>query len=256
MKKGLVASAFSLLLTLLSLPTGSSAGEIPSPVRAVNGFELFSVLGTRTIGAGNVSVGGELEVLNSPDIKRFSALFAYGVTDDLELWGTLPYTAAEDREAVGDIAAGIKYRFFHEGRYGPAVGAALGINLPTGQQHRDSVAGSLDAQAMIIGTKRLGPFTGNVNLGYTLVGESEFKDEVTAALGLEFAVARNITILGELCSRNSRVPDTSDLLEWRIGYKLKAPGGIVTKIGLGFPFGDRDPDYRILIGLSWNQGLQ
>ncbi len=240
-----------ILVMSLLYPPGAGASEIPPPAQPATGLNVFSVFSTQTLEQGRFSIGGVLEVVAEPDITHASLILGYGITDDLEVSGAFPYTASDDHEGVSDLAVSAKYRVFHEGRYGPAMAVILGVNLPTGGGRAVGRSDAFDVQGLVVGTKRLGPFTGHVNLGYTVVGTTGYEDEVTASLGLEFSASRRLNILGEFYSRTSRVPDTSDILEWRIGYRLTAPGNIISTVGLGFTMGSRAPDYRVFVGLSW-----
>lgn len=95
----------------------------------------------------------------------------YGVMPDLQLHMIVPLAwdrpqGGSNQYGVGDVELGAKYRFIHEGRYLPQVGAFPLLVLPTGDDERGLGDGQTKLFVPIWLQKSWGPWTSYGGGGY------------------------------------------------------------------------------------------
>jgi|WetSurMetagenome_2_1015567.scaffolds.fasta_scaffold342806_1 hypothetical protein len=215
----------------------------------VDPYGVFSTFSTESLPEGKVAVATGLEVSDSPDLYRFILKNAYGLSNTVELNLTLPYEFGSDvKDGFEDFAIGVKHRFFEEGKYGPALAYIATVSLPTGSDQL-TTDGRYGAGLLI--SKRVGPFNGHMNLFYEKTGSGEFHREVTFLAGFDFAAAHNFKLLSELDIRKSQDSKKVDLIEGRVGYRIKTTDSIYTTFGAGFDFKNRHPQTRLMFTVTF-----
>lgn len=111
---------------------------------------------------------------------------------------------------LGDILVRGKYHFLELERQDTDVAVGFDIRLPTGDEHNLRGAGVTQGKLLLIGSRRMGQVSGNVNLGYATALDSrrgpapELPDEVTYNLGVDWAPHPRATLVLELIGRNLR----------------------------------------------------
>lgn len=109
---------------------------------------------------------------------------------------------------IGDILLRAKYNFFP--RQGGGVALGIDLRLPTGDEAELLGTGAPQFKFNFIGSNPFGPVSPHFNIGYTFSGESdnafigEIPDEFGYALGLEYAPAPRLTLVGDLLGRTLR----------------------------------------------------
>lgn len=97
---------------------------------------------------------------------------------------------SESAKGIGDIALRLKLRLPGAAM---GLGALLDVRLPTGNEEEFLGTGSVNARALLIGSKKLGTFTPHVNLGYDYRGAAFDSDEIEVALGFDQKIASGFT---------------------------------------------------------------
>jgi hypothetical protein len=162
---------------------------------------------------------------------------------------TLPYVFGSDvRDGFEDAAIGVKHRFFEEGKYGPSLAYIINVSLPTGSE-RLTTDGRYGAGLIV--SKRVGPVNGHMNFLYEKTGTGELKDELTFLAGLDFSAAHNFKVLSELVVRKGHDSSDINLIEGRIGYRIKTTDSIYTTFGAGFDFKRRSPQTRLMFSVTF-----
>ncbi len=211
---------------------------------------VFSTFSAESLRKNKSSLEVVAEKSEEPDFYRFSLKAAYGISDKLEFNLTVPYVYqyADEKNGLEDIAAGFKYRFYDEGKYGPSVAYLINASIPSGEGDL-STDGRVGIGLII--SKRLGPFNGHLNFFYEKPGTSRLKDELSFLGGIEFAAAHNFKILSEIIIRKNLHSDEDNLIEARFGYRIKTTDYIYTTLGAGFDIKKRSPEYRVFLSVNF-----
>jgi hypothetical protein len=215
----------------------------------VDPYGVFSTFSTDSLPQGKIAAACGLEMSDSPDLYRFILKNAYGISNTVELNVTLPYEFGSDvKDGFEDFAFGVKHRFFEEGKYGPSLAYIVTVSLPTGSDQL-TTEGRYGAGFLV--SKRVGPFNGHMNIFYEKTGSGEFHREVTFLTGFDFAAANNFKLLSELDIRKSHDSKKIDLIEARIGYRIRTTDSIYTTFGAGFDLKNRHPQTRLMFTVTF-----
>jgi hypothetical protein len=239
----------SLLLFILCFPNNSSGFDVTG-LQPVSPYGVFSTFSAESPKKGKIAISADAEILFDPDFYRFLFKSAYGITDTLELDFTIPYIYKWDHHIDGfeDIAIGFKHRFLGEKKYGPSIAYILNASIPSG---RDEFSTEGSYGGGLIVSKRVGPVMGHINVLYEKPGAGSLDDEVILAAGIDFAAAHNMKLLAELYSKKGFDSKKFDSTELRVGYRVKASDMIYTTVGASFDIEARDPQYRLLLSVSF-----
>jgi len=211
---------------------------------------IFSTFSAESLQRNKSSIEIYAERSKEPDFYRFSLKAAYGINDKLEFLLTVPYVYhySDDRNGLEDIAAGFKYRFYDEEKYGPSVAFLLNASIPSGA---DELTSNGAVGGGIIVSKRVGPFSGHVNFFYKRPGTARLNDEISLLGGIEFSAAHNFNILSEIIVKKNIETHDHNQIEARFGYRIKTTEYIYTTIGAGLDMKARSPEYRIFLSVNF-----
>jgi hypothetical protein len=211
---------------------------------------VFSTFSAESLRKNKSSLEVVAEKSKEPDFYRFSLKAAYGLTDDIEFNLTLPYVYhySGSSDGLEDVAVGVKHRFHDEGKYGPSLAYLLNASVPSGNDEF-STHGRVGLGFLV--SKRIGPFSGHLNLFYEKPGTSSLRDELSLLGGVEFAAAHNFKILSEIIIKKNLHSDEDNLIEARFGYRIKTTDYIYTTIGAGFDIKKRSPEYRVFLSVNF-----
>lgn len=239
---------FFLFLTNI-VAAGHAYGFDLKGLQPLAPYGVFSTFGADSLPKGKSGIAIGFERSRQPDYYRITNQFGHGITDTIEVDITIPYVMKwqDSTDGFEDMAVGIKHRFFDEGKYGPSVAYLISVSLHSG---RDEFSTNGSIGGGLIVTKRVGPVTGHANLLYSRPGTGKFRDDITFAVGLDFSAAHNFKILAELYGKKS-YSGKVDRLEARFGYRILTAENLYTTIGAGFDFKNRNPEYRLLLSLSY-----
>jgi hypothetical protein len=244
MKKYIIFTIFLFFSFSESLLAAELKGLQP-----VDPFSVFSTFSTESLKKGKsaVSIGAEASI--EPDLYRMIFKGAYGLSDIIELDFTLPYVFGSDiGDGYEDFAIGIRHRFFEEKKYGPSLAYMVNFSIPSGS---DQLTTDGRFGAGIIVSKRVGPVNGHINLIYENSGTKKLDYEWSFLTGFDFAAAHNFKILSELLVRKSHDSEKVDLIEARIGYRIKTTESIYTSFGAGFDIKNRTPEARMMFNVTF-----
>lgn len=241
---------FFFLFSLSALSNESIASFDFKGLQPLPPYGVFSTLSAESLRQNEVGFGFAFEKSSEPTFNRICLQMVYALHDKVEFNLTVPYTFDMNNEVSGfeDFSLGIKHRFMSEGKYTPALAYLLIISVNTGKSNF-STEGAFGGGLIL--SKKVGPFKGHVNLIYTKPERSGLKDQYLFNIGSELAVTHKSKILAEIISRKNYFKNKLDLLEWRLGYRVKTGENVYTTIGAGFDVKNRTPDYRLLFSLSF-----
>jgi hypothetical protein len=218
-------------------------------LQPVDPYGVFSTFSAESLSKGKVAVAAAAEMSVDPDLYRFIFKTAYGLTDTMELNLTLPYiNGTNTRDGFEDAAFGLKHRFFDEGKYGPSVAYILNVSVPSGT---DEFGTDGRFGIGLVVSKRVGPVKGHVNFFYEKPGSNKPEEELSLLTGIDFAAAHNFNFLAELYVRKGHYSDKIDVVEGRVGYRLKTTESIYTTFGAGFDFKNRSPETRVIFTVTF-----
>ncbi len=244
MKIFILVTFFLLFISNHAIASFDIKGLQPLPP-----YGVFSTFSAETLKQNQIGIGIGFEKSSEPSFNRGILQIAYGLHDRFEFNLTTPYVFNFKNGSSGfeDVSMGIKHRLIGESKYSPAFAYVLMVSANSGKEEF-TTGGSFGAGLIL--TKKVGPFKGHLNFLYTKPEESGLKDQYLFNLGSELAVTHNSKVLAEVISRKNYFRNKLDLLEWRLGYRIKNADNIYTTIGAGFDIKNRTPDYRLLFSIS------
>jgi len=214
-------------------------------------FSVFSTFSTESPRQNQIAIDLGLELTNNPDIKRTNLNISYGLTDKVEIIANLPYNFSYrnsfNEQGAEDINLGFKHRIVKETLYLPAFAYLLFVSGDLGKE-QFSTGGGFGGGFIV--SKKVGPVMAHGNIIYFNPSKSNLKELWNINLGSELKVSYNSKILLELIGRKSLEKNKIDLLEWRLGYRVKVTDFSFTTVGIGFDVKKRTPDMRFMFGIS------
>ena len=210
---------------------------------------VFSTFSAESLPENKFSLEIGAERSRESDFYRFSLKGAYGITDNLEFNLMIPYVYnySGSIDGLEDISFGFKHRFYDEGKYGPSLAYLINASLSTGHNGL-STNGRIGIGFIL--SKRVGPFSGHLNIFYEKPGTEKLKDEISFAGGIEFSASHNFEILGEIYTKKGHFTNEYDQIEARLGYRIKTTDYVYTTIGVGLDLKKRNPEYRVMLSVS------
>ncbi|GAB6183944.1 hypothetical protein [Thermodesulfovibrio hydrogeniphilus] len=214
----------------------------------------FSVLSTFSADSpkqNQVALGIDYELATDPDIKRVNLNVSYGLTNNFELILNLPYNLSykdySKSSGAEDLNFGFKHRILEETTFTPAIAYMLFASGDFGKE-AFSTAGGIGGGFIV--SKKVGPVQAHGNLIYFRPEKEGFKEIWKLNLGAELKVSYNSQMLFEIIGRKAVDKNKIDLLEWRLGYRIKITDFSYTTVGVGFDIKNRNPDTRFMFGVS------
>ena len=213
---------------------------------------IFSVFSAETVPAKVYSLELSAEQSIEPHYYRVILKGAYGLSDDLELLFSLPYVLSHEHAGDGleDFSFAFRYRIIRERIFGPSFTLLANAALPSG-----NAPYTTDGRfgGGIIVSKRIGPFSGHLNVLFSKPGKGSLHDELLFGGGITFNATHNSWILGEVTARRGPFTTAFDQVEYRIGYRLMTTESIYTTIGAGMDLKNRTPEYRFMLSVSFTK---
>ncbi|MCX8031662.1 MAG: hypothetical protein N3A59_08825 [Thermodesulfovibrionales bacterium] len=212
-------------------------------------FGVFSTFSAETLKQNQLGISLGFEKSSEPDINKTYLQLAYGLHNKFEINFLIPYVLSSKEFSSGfeDFSIGVKHRLISESKYKPALAYMLIVSAHSGKKQLSTEGG---IGAGLILTKKVGPFKGHLNFIYNNPESSGLKDQYLMNIGSELAVTHSSKILFEITGRKNYFRNKLDLLEWRLGYRVKTKDNIFTSFGAGFDIKNRTPDYRLLFSIS------
>lgn len=240
---------FLFVLLFLSISEKLYAFDI-SGIQPLAPHGVFSTFSAESLQKNKSSVEIAAERSREPDFYRLSAKAAYGLSDKLEFNLTVPYVYhfTNKKNGLEDIAVGLKYRFYDEGKYGPSLAFLINASIPSGD-NEISTDGRVGIGLIV--SKRVGPFNGHLNFFYERPGAASLKDEISLLGGVEFSAAHNFKILSEIIVKKSHYSHDNNQIEARFGYRIKTTDYIYTTFGAGLGINNRSPEYRVFLSVNF-----
>ena len=236
--------AFALLFFLI--PSRVFAFEIKG-LQPVQPYWVFSSFSAETLPPGAFASGMDYDNVPDDSYQRLALKAGYGIADNMDTILTVPYIL-EYKESEGweDIALGFRHKVFGEGKYGPSVAYLVKLSLPNGIDEF-STDGAFGAGVIV--SKKLGPFSSNINFFYSEPFESAYNEQLEFSFGLALKASHDFDILGELYVIDSYRVKSFETVEARLGYRVRTEY-VYTTIGAGFDLKNRTPDFRIMLSLN------
>lgn len=243
-KTGRVYLAFALLS--LVFPSWLFAFEIKG-LQPVQPYGVFSSFSAETLTAGSFASGLDYDNVPDDSYQRLALKAGYGIADNMDALLTIPYIL-EYKESEGweDIALGFRHKIFGEGKYGPSVAYLVKLSLPNGIDEF-STDGAVGGGLIV--SKKIGPFSSNINFFYMEPFESSDNEQLELSFGLALKASHDFDILGEIYAVDSYNVDSFETVEARLGYRVRTEY-VYTTVGAGFDLKNRTPGFRIMLSLN------
>lgn len=214
-------------------------------------FSIISTFSAESPKQNQIAIDMGFEFTHDPDIKRLNLNLSYGLTDRVEIITNLPYNLSYHNSVndsgIEDINFGFKHRIIDETTYLPAFAYLFYISGDIGEE-AFSTRGGIGGGLII--TKKLGPVKAHGNLIYFYPEKEGFKETWNINLGSELNVSYNSKILFEIIGRKAIDKNKIDLVEWRLGYRVKVTDFSYSTVSAGFDIKNRNPDIRLMFGVS------
>ena len=192
------------------------------------------------------------ETLLSPSVT-----LTYGLLENLDLaiggQYLFRYTDKDrDVSGPGDLEFKAKYRFIDEKGWLPSLAIVGILKIPTASESKGLGSGKADCNISAIFTRSLSENVFlDVNLGYTLVGQSGADNAFNASVAGRFAVSRQWTLVGEVAvvnNFNGRSGD--DLHSALLGTQYQITGNAVWDTGVEVGRSNGAQYFRLTTGLT------
>lgn len=154
------------------------------------------------------------------------------------------------RAGVGDSLVRLKYRFFDETSWSPALMAAVTARLPTGDEDRGLGEKDVDVQPLAVASKALGPVMLAVNAGYTFVTRGRELHVVNLNASAEAGITSAWWIVGEVVSELATSRRADDRLILRAGTVYALGARFKFDAAAGFGVTHASPDLLLTIGVT------
>lgn len=214
-------------------------------------FSVISTFSADSPKQNQVAIDLSFELTNDPDIKRTNLNISYGLTSNVEIIANLPYNFSYHNSLNGngseDINFGFKHRVIDETTYLPAFAYMLYVSGDFGNEDFSTEGG---IGGGLIVTKKIGPVKAHGNLIYFRPNKEGLKEQWNLNLGSELKVSYNSSILFEIIGRKAIDKNKIDLVEWRLGYRVRITDFSYTTVSTGFDIKNRNPDVRVMFGIS------
>lgn len=245
MKRLIIFSIFVLILSSNAY-SFDRKGFLPTAP-----FSVISTFSAESPKQNQVAIDFGFEFANDPDIKRTNLNLSYGLTNNVEIIANLPYNLSYHNSlndnGAEDINFGFKHRVIDETTYLPAFAYMLYVSGDLGNDEF-STEGGIGGGFIV--TKKVGPVKAHGNLIYFRPDKEGLKETWNMNLGSELKVSYNSSILFEVIGRKAINKNKIDLLEWRLGYRVRITDISYTTVSTGFDIKNRTPDVRFMFGIS------
>lgn len=235
-----------LTLTFISSPPNARAFDILG-LQPLQPYGTFSSFSAYTLGKDRSAFMLYTEKSIDPNFYRISINAGYGLSNKVDILANLPFIIDYlGTEGVESFNFGFKHTIRTEERLGPTISYLLSVSLPG----EDQFLSSIRFGGGLLVSKKLGPFSGHINLTYYKPTESSLEDEIDLRMGFDLAAGHNFNLLSELIVRKSHFSGHLDLIEGRLGYRVRTSSSSFAALGLGYDFKNRVPELRLFIAFS------
>jgi hypothetical protein len=215
-------------------------------------FSVFSTFSSESPKQNQVAIDLGFDISEEPDMKRVNLNLSYGLTDRIEIIAGLPYVfqyANSFKErGFEDINFGFKHRFIDETVYLPALAYLLYISAEIVNEKFSSEGGFGGG---VVVSKKIGPLKTHGNLIYFKPNRENLKNLWLLNVGTELLVSYNSRILLEIVGRKALDRNKIDLIEWRLGYRIKITDFSYSTVSMGFDIKNRNPEMRFMFNISF-----
>lgn len=236
--------AGSALLPRLYAPPPLITGDVPTAERGH--FELYT--GIRYQDTGRIQ----------RQLPHVELVYGLGAAWEISAEGNRLSRAGE--QGLDDFVVATKGVLLAETASMPAIGASYEFKFDNGDAARGLGSGGVEHEFRLRAQKSLGAFTPTVNAGYVLVPDAEIagrrsprRDVWRASFAQEWALVKNLKLLGEVYWRTADEPGDAARLGWNVGLKHKLRDGVSWHgaVGESLRGGNRGgPDLRIYVGVK------
>lgn len=167
--------------------------------------------------------------------------------------------------ALGDVGVGAKVRLLGAGGWGSGLRLAgtIALSLPTGKAEAFAGSGTVAVRPGLVAGLDLGPFSGALNLGYTLRGQSELSgltvdDAIEAGLAAGLAlVPESLWLLAEVWGRKAVQGTSTDAsttpmeVDGGLRFAIWGPWLAQAGFGAGLTQGYATPKLRAVLGVAY-----
>lgn len=223
-----------------------------------------------TIGKGTMQVelGVETsthkETEDGSEVKEtgteISGVFAYGVTETLDLMVGFPYSWNRTREngetvfnanRLADISLEAKWHFLERNGFGLTLKPC--VTLPSGDHEKGFGTGRATYGLTFIASQELEPFAFHFNAGYTRNENKleEREDIWSLSFAGEYAVLKSLTLVGNVGMERNADPDSSTNPAFVLaGLIYSINKHVSLDAGVKFGLNKKEVDHAIIAGIT------
>lgn len=175
----------------------------------------------------------------------------YGILPNLDVGVEVPYVVA-DPTGPGDASVKGKVRVIDESEIAPSVAVGVNVKLNNADLETGLGSGYTDYGVHGIFTKDIGPTTGHINLGYTIIGQPEGADSenvLSYGVAIEYPIAETVNLMGEIIGESVQNIAPIDL---QLGANLSINNTFTVDGGIGFGLTEDSSQYKGTVGLTVN----
>lgn len=162
----------------------------------------------------------------------------WGISPNLMFSLTVPYAISKPKHetinsGLGDITAGISYRFNHEAKHIPQIALAPTLTLPSGDENHNLGNGKMSLQLPIWLQKDWDRWTSSFGGGYSVNLASDKRNYLFAGGALQRSITDKLSLGTEIFSQGADSEDGRDFTLLNIGgsYHLNKTCELLFSVG-------------------------
>ena len=244
-----IASAVFLALSLAAFPAFAMDTDDPGTVAPKN---------------VEVEISGEYAKSAEGGETGLSIAATTGILQNLDFGLTLPYTitdpdAGGGESGIGDLEAGLKFRFLEGEGARPALALTAGASIPTGDEDKGLGSGEVDLSAALVAGFEFKPVNLYVNLGYGRLTSAdtdagEKADIFSASAAVEWAVTEPFAVNAEFLYESAGADGDDAPLAVTAGAAYTFSDMIALDGGVRIGLSDAAPDWGLFATLTVSLG--
>jgi opacity protein-like surface antigen len=187
-----------------------------------------------------------------------------GLLDNLDVGLSVPFLRLDPDEGdgqsgLGDMEAGLKWRFLEAEGNRPALALTLGVTIPVGDEEKGLGSGDSDISGALVAGFEFKQVNLHLNLGYTHVGgartdEGEKEGVVLASAAVEWSVTEPLAVNAEFLYESKGTEGEDHALAATAGLTYAFSEMVSLDLGARAGLSDTAPDWGLFTTLTMTFG--
>lgn len=207
-----------------------------------------------------IEISGEYAKSAEGGETALSLTATTGILSSLDFGLTIPYTITDPdvgggESGIGDLEAGLKFRFLEGAGARPALAVTAGATIPTGNEEKGFGSGTVDLSAALVAGFAFEPVSIYLNVGYGRLNNADTDagdraDIFSASAVVEWAVTEPLALNAEFLYESPGADGDNVLLAATAGAAYAFSTMIALDGGVRVGLSDTAPDWGLFATLT------